>query len=273
MKIAAYLDTEGLPASLYRPGSLHVFEDSADGETRRWRPCALHTFGIDDSMSLDAVKAEVARVVDAIGADCRVLLSGEIRGLPYSVLQEWHGFRTWRSDGPLAQQLDFVRERENEAQAQKKYELVVLNNQSVPAPMLTLGGAPGYYWIDLRAALEHPSNPTSRNILIPFLQTGAFVKLEVLCGHLPKWMAWEFERMDYAAESEPIDGSGDGGLRVSVYSRQTPEGLKRPRGLAGAGAALALPCSRERARQRAPALAAPRAGGAVVDVDCVEVRP
>ena len=240
MKIAAYLDIDGLPASLYRPGRLHVFEDAADGDARRWRLCALHSFGLDDGMSLDALKAEVARLAEIVGADCRVLLSGEIRGLPYSVLQEWHGFRTWRSDGPLVAQLDFVRERENEMQAQKKYELVVLNNQQVPTPMLTMGGAPGHYWIDLRAALEHPSNPTSRNILIPFLQAGAFVKLEVLCGHLPKWMAWEFERMDYAAESEPIDGSGDGGLRVSVYSRRTPEGLKRPRGLAGAGAGAPL---------------------------------
>ena len=272
MKIAAYLDIDGLPASLYRPGRLHVFEDAADGDARRWRLCALHSFGLDDGMSLDALKAEVARLAEIVGADCRVLLSGEIRGLPYSVLQEWHGFRTWRSDGPLVAQLDFVRERENEMQAQKKYELVVLNNQQVPTPMLTMGGAPGHYWIDLRAALEHPSNPTSRNILIPFLQAGAFVKLEVLCGHLPKWMAWEFERMDYAAESEPIDGSGDGGLRVSVYSRRTPEGLKRPRGLAGAGAALALPCSRDRSRRHALALAAPRATGEVVDVDCCEVR-
>lgn len=269
MKIAAFLDTQGRPTSLYRSGSLHVFDEPADGEDRRWRPCGQHAFGINESMSLDEVKGAVAGLVDAIGEDCRVLLSGGIRGLPYSVLQEWHGFRTWKSDGPLERQLDFVREREQEARAQKKYELVLLGNQPVPAPMLTAGGAPGHYWIDLRAALDHPSNPTSRNVLIPFLQASRFVKLEVLCGHLPKWMAWEFERMDYAAETEPIDASGDGGLRVTVYSRLTPEGLKRPRGLAGAGATLALPCPRERAGQRPPAL--PRQPG-IVDVDCVEVR-
>jgi len=245
MKIAAYLDSKGLPVSLYQPGSLHVFEESGEGEHHLWRPCSRHAFCIDACMLLDAVKAEVARLAGALGPDCRVLLSGEIRGLPYSVLQEEHGFHTWKSDGLLVQQLDFVRERELESQAQKKYELVLLNNQQIPAPMLTMGGAPGHYWIDLRAALEHPANPTSRNILIPFLAAERFIKLEILCGHLPKWMAWELERMDLSAETEDIDATGHG-IRVTVYSRLTPEGRARQPGLLGSSAAgLGQPCPRE----------------------------
>jgi len=269
MKIAVYLDTQGVPTGLYRPGTLHVFDEITDAAGRRWHACALHAFGIDAHMPLDGVKTAVANLVGMLGEECRVLLSGDIRGLPYSVLQEQYGFRIWKSEGSLAQQLDFVRERENEVQTQKKYELVVLGNRQVPAPVLTAGGTPGHYWIDLRAALDHPSNPTSRGILIPFLAAGRFVKLEVLCGHLPKWMAWEFERMNLAAESEPIDATGDG-LRVTVYSRQVAEGAKRLPGLAGAGSALSLPCSRERALQRPPALPVLRDSNCA-DIEFVEV--
>ena len=246
MKIAAYLDPRGLPVSLYQPGRMHVFTASGDEPPLAWQALAQHAFMIDDSLSLQAIKAELAHLVEILGSDCRVLLSADIRGLPYSILQEEYSFRTWKSEGPLSEQLNFVREREHEAQARKKYELVLLNNQQTPAPMLTLGGAPGHYWIDLRAALEHPSNPTSRNILIPFLVSGNFVQLEVLCGHLPKWMAWELERLDLAAQSEEIDAI-DQGVRVIVYSRFSPEGRLRKPGLLGhSGAAIDSPCSRQR---------------------------
>jgi Fe-only nitrogenase accessory protein AnfO len=261
MKIAAFLDAQGLPTSLYRSGTLHVFEEANDGEARRWLPRERLAFAIDASMSLEAVKVEVGRLAEGLGADCRVLLSSEIRGLPYSVLQEGHGFRTWKSDGLLVQQLDFVRDREQEAQAQKKYELVLLNNREVPAPMLIMGGAPGHYWIDLRAALEHPSNPTSRNVLIPFLAAGRFVRLEILCGHLPKWMAWELERLDLAAQTEDIDATGNG-IRVVVHSRQTPEGRALKPGLLGGSASvMGLPCPRE-----PKSLPAPR--GQIIDMTC-----
>ncbi|MGC3963644.1 MAG: Fe-only nitrogenase accessory protein AnfO [Rhodocyclaceae bacterium] len=252
MNIAAYLDAQGLPTSLYLPGSLQVFTEEGDGETRRWHPCLTHAFGMEAFMPLATIKAEIARMVDAVGPDCRVLLSSEIRGLPYSVLQESHGFRIWKSDGPLVQQLDFVRDREHAEQARKKYELVLRNDQQVPEPMLTMGGAPGHYWIDLRAALEHRSNPTSREVLIPFLSAGRFVRLEVLCGHLPKWMAWEFERLDLAAETEEIDATGHG-LRVIVYSRLTPEGRARKPGLLSSSLpSFGLACPRETKHLPAP---------------------
>lgn len=255
MKIAAYLDSGGVPVSLYRPGLLHVYEDDDGG--RLWQQSGRLPFRLEAEMSLGQVKAAIAALVDILG-DCRVLLSGEVRGLPYSVLQEQHEFRTWKSEGSLEQQLDYVRNREQEAAARKKYEIVLRANQPVPAPLPVHGGAPGHFWIDLRAALEHPSNPTSRNVLIPFLSVGRFVQLEILCGHLPKWMAWEFERLDLAAESEALDVSGDG-LRVRVYSRQAPEGRRRRPGLIGVSPEPGEGCRRE-ARQGA-ALPAPGSAG------------
>jgi Fe-only nitrogenase accessory protein AnfO len=257
MEIAAYLDAENMPVSLYGNGALRLYDDGLPGGA--WRAGAAISFRLDERMTLAQVKAAVVGAVRALG-DCRVLLSGEVRGLPYSLLQEEHGFRAWRSEGELSRQLDYVRARETEAAVQKKYEIVLRASQPVPAPMPVRDGEAGHYWIDLRAALEHASNPTSRNILIPFLVAGRFGKLEVLCDHLPKWMAWEFERMDLAAETETLDAT-DSGLKVTVYSRQSPDGRGRPRGLAGAGTALCLPCPRDGARQQAlPSPNLPRLG-------------
>jgi Fe-only nitrogenase accessory protein AnfO len=245
MKVAAYLNANGVPVSLYHEGMLYVYEEDAERDASCWLLNRTLPFVLDSVMSLAQVKASVAGVVDALGQECRVLLSGEVRGLPYSVLQEQYEFRTWKSEGEVQQQLDFVRDREAELCMQRKFELVLNDSQQMPAPILVAGGGPGHYWIDLRAALEHVSNPTSRNILIPFFKGGRFTKLEILCGHLPKWMAWEIEQLDLAAESEPIDATGDG-LRVTVYSRQMPEGRKRLVGLAGAQQVLSLPCPRSR---------------------------
>lgn len=267
MEIAVYLGARNMPASLYEVGTLCLYDDALpDGA---WRAGAMIPFRLDAHMTLAQVKAAVAQAVCALG-NCRVLLSGEVRGLPYALLQEEHGFRTWRSEGELSRQLDYVRARENEMAAQKKYEIVLRASQPVPTPVLVQGGSE-HYWINLRAALEHTSNPTSRNILIPFLAAGRFGKLEVLCDHLPKWMAWEFERLDLAAETEPIDATGVG-LKVTVYSRQSPDGRKRPRGLAGAGAALCLPCPRDGGRRQAllPSRAGSRLNPASTEIIDVE---
>lgn len=251
MKIATYLDVEGVPVSLYQPGTLDVYEETGDGEIRRWQRCARLPFQFDPQMSLKQLRTSIAEMVAALDQDCRVLLSGDVRGLPYVVLQELHDFHIWKSEGELTQQLTYVRDRETETAAQRKCAMATPASQPVPAPVPVSDGEPGHYWIDLRAALAHASRPTSRNILIPFLNAGLFVKLDVLCGHIPEWMPREIERLDLAAESEPIDATDDS-LRVSVYSRKAPEGRNRPPGLAGASQALSLTCPRERRHMVAP---------------------
>lgn len=242
MKVAAYLDRQGEMVSLYTPGSLCLYEYREIDGHGSWRSLREIAFAVDPTMRLPAVKAAVHAAVAELD-DCKVLLSGDTRGMIYTVFQEELGFRTWQSAGPLLQQLDSVRARELELQAKKRFEIVALSN--VPAPLLIGDPRQGVFWIDLKEALNHESGSTSRQILIPFLQQGRFHKLEILCDHLPKWLSWELERLDLSAESEMIDATGNG-LRVTVYSRNTPEGRARKVGLIGAGPALLLPCPREK---------------------------
>ncbi|QWT45391.1 Fe-only nitrogenase accessory protein AnfO [Azospira inquinata] len=250
MKIAAYVNSRGNPVSLYEPGALRLYEaENLPPAPPSWRLVREIPFAVDRTMGLPAVKA----AVHALGAqleDCRSLVSGEVRGMIYTVFQEELGFTTWKSTGPLVQQLDSVQAREKEQAAQKRFDLISLAGKPMPTPLLIGDPREGSFWIDLKEALEHPSGPTSRQILIPFLEKIPFRKLEIVCDHLPKWLAWELERLDMSAESDLVDVTGNG-LRVTVYPRNTPEGRARKVGLLGAGPALCLPCPREKRRRAA----------------------
>jgi Fe-only nitrogenase accessory protein AnfO len=269
MKIAVYLDDGGVPISLYEPGALRVYEDDDSGA---WHLRAGLPFRLEARMrlggGLGGVKAAVAGLARALKeeyGDCRVLLSGETRGLPYSLLQEAHGFSTWRSEGDLTRQLDAVRARETEAAARKKYEIVLRAGQPAPAPVLLRDGlhdaGGGHYWIDLRTALEHASNPTSRNILIPFLAAGRFGKLaqgidnehEQGIAFLRLWLAARrpaIGRM-LSRRAHP-DGGAPARFRHRLFRLHPEMGRRgrsghRPRRLYGLG-----PCARADETRRRP---------------------
>lgn len=242
MKIIAYVNRDGEVCSLYNPGFFRLYQQEETGSG--WYAVKQQAFAIDTRMSLPELKAAIHAAVAELD-DCLVLVSGELRGVAYSILQEGLGFRIWKSEGSLEQQLDQVRLKEAEQEARKRFEIITFAGKPIPAPMLKGDPRAGCFWIDLKEALAHESAPTSRQILIPFLEGGRFRQLEVLCDHLPKWMAWEFERLNLCAESEEIDATGSG-LRVTIYPCDTPEGRARKPGLLGAGPALLLPCPHER---------------------------
>jgi len=242
MKISAYVNESCEVCSLYDPGFFRLYQQEETGSD--WQAVKQHAFAINTRMSLRELKAAIYAAVGELD-DCTVLVSGEVRGVVYAVLQEELGIRIWKSEGTLEQQLDQVRQKEAELEARKRFEIVAFAGKPIPTPMLMGDPRAGWFWIDLKEALTHESAPTSRQILIPFLEGKRFRQLEILCDHLPKWMAWEFERLNLCAESEEIDATGSG-LRVTVYPCDTPEGRARKPGLLGAGPALLLPCPRER---------------------------
>jgi Fe-only nitrogenase accessory protein AnfO len=258
MKIAVHVNQQEQVASLYEAGFLQLYEKNIATDPDNWRATAEIAFAIDADMPLPLVKAAIHVAWAELG-DCTLLVSAEVRGMIYSVLQEELGVHTWKSEGPLLQQLDMVWQKQAEQEAKRRFELVSLAGKLSPAPMLVGDPQAGHFWIDLKDALAHESAQTSRQILIPFLSSGRFRKLEILCDHLPKWLSWELERLNLSAESEDIDATSSG-LRVTVYARNTPEGLARKVGLLGAGPTLQLACPRELKRQQAligatPALA------------------
>ncbi len=73
------------------------------------------------------------------------------------------------------------------------------------------------FFIDLEAVMNSDSGTTSKKVLLPFLQKENFKKLEVKCGHIPRWFEAELDPLKLKAAVEKQEG----GCLVSIV----PESL------------------------------------------------
>jgi len=221
MKIAVYIDAEDHLVSLYEPGRFCIYQGSGSDWTRTQEIA----FAVGDSASLGSIKRAFASAVAQFDG-CEVLLSGSVKGFLYSYLQEF-GFRIWKSEGVLVEQLAGVEQREIErAEAERaapKSCAVAAGCASggcgggrarrvAAAPISTAEGAAmaaedlgsGRFRIDLISALSGHARLNSRQILLPILEGTAFDKLEILCDHLPRWFEPKLRELNLKADCVPL---------------------------------------------------------------------
>lgn len=243
MKIAAYIDETGSVSSFDRAGSVRLFgrEDSGWVEQDR--------IGIDfvDQPALAARKAVLRDLAARLG-DCRVLLLGQVTGILPAILQGELGFRLWRSEGDLTDQLDNVAAREAEAAAEAAKAALSPPIPVPTAPFPHAGGCGGggsprrrggpaptadilaqaktaleivghpdesRFRLDLATCLATGGGLNSRDILIPILAGPPFRSLEVLCDHPPRWLAETVAGLGLIATIESLDA----GVRVTITRR------------------------------------------------------
>lgn len=226
MKIATYVDEEGTLSSLYAKGHVLVYDNAVGA----WKAGQDIPFEIVPEMTLGTVKSALGDLAAQLG-DCRVLLSGERRGLVYSLLQEEMGFHIWTSQGPALERLDVISSQEADRIAQEEQAAVKTASETscalgccgkqggpgrsactpTTAPSLERIGS-GHYRIDLARVLESDPNLNSRQVLIPVMEETVFETLEILCDHVPRWFSRALDEMNMRAE---FDGTAQG-LKVLV---------------------------------------------------------
>jgi len=101
-------------------------------------------------------------------------------------------------------------------------------------------GAPedDVWHFDLAAVLATDSNLSSFDMLLPILQRGGFRRMEVLCDHLPRWVAPMLRGLGLRVqvdEIEPVSPGDTGRLRAVVEpvagpSAAAPHHTARPSG-------------------------------------------
>lgn len=60
----------------------------------------------------------------------------------------------------------------------------------------------GVYFLDLDAIMHSEDAPTSKQVLIPFLQKGDFKRTEIKCSHIPPWFYVELPVLRIKALAE-----------------------------------------------------------------------
>jgi len=235
MKIASYVNIHGAVAGFQEKGQICLYERDTDGWLKtREVPLALHP-----DLSLSEIKAGIRHAVAQLD-DCKVFVVREVRGGLNAVLQEEFGFRTWKSEGSLVEQLDSVARHDQEIIAEQAAPAAghtcgtqagrsgcgdgCSSRPSAPAPGMpdiskplpvpeSLGN--GRYRINLAYILASDSSLNSKQVLVPFMAEVAFKQLEVLCDHPPRWFARELYKLDLRVSSKQPDSSGRG-VRVLV---------------------------------------------------------
>ncbi|EIQ02156.1 Fe-only nitrogenase accessory protein AnfO [Opitutaceae bacterium TAV1] len=225
MKIAAYVNEEGKAVSFNARGMVRIY--------KRRSGIWVNMTGFPLELRRDAGLAEFQAAFTHMIArleDCRIFIVDEIRGVPCAILDSM-GFRLWQVAGPVLEQLDLV--------AGKTQEEADNATSASRAPVPVGDPRDGFYRLNLRQVLRSDASLNSRQVLIPFLEAGAFRKLEVLCDHTPRWMEKELERLHLRADSEDWETSG---VRItlspdpdSATGRSTEHRHALPSGFSGCG--------------------------------------
>lgn len=246
MKITAYVDQNGDMAGLYTGGVLQLYTKEGDC----WTLNKQVPLNITSEMNISEVKTTLRTAVAHL-EDCKTLLSAEVRGLLYSILQEEMGFRTWKSEGSLQEQLDNVARNELDlalkealaaAEAKQAAEAAVSSGcgggscggkgrqvaegqgnaestEEIPQPECT---REGYYQLNLEQVLKDHKSLNSRQVLLPFLEGTVFQQFDILCDHVPRWLSHKLEELNLMAEFEDLNGPKKGlKVRVTPKSEST----------------------------------------------------
>lgn len=243
MKIAVCVDSDGNMTGLYEGASLRLYEREHEAV---WQLTRQVPMGISTEMDIAAVKCVLRGAVAELEG-CKILLSTEVRGLLYSILQEEMGFTTWKSQGDLQDQLDQVAQNDPGWVKQLADAAAEAKRLAEEAPASCCGGggggrkkrpascsdnatqlpqpecvAEGLYRFDLEDILSKHEHFNSQQLLIPFLENTQFQELEVLCGHVPRWLNKKLDELNLVAEFEELNGSR-AALKIRILPKTVAE--------------------------------------------------
>jgi Fe-only nitrogenase accessory protein AnfO len=243
MKIACYINERGSMAGLDEKGWICLYEQDAEG----WAKIMESPLDMTSGQSLQAIKAGIRHAVAQFD-DCEVFVVSELKGLLHAVLKEEYGFRTWKSEGALVEQLDSVARHDQDFVAAHAVREATVHTCAAPAGHSGCGGggcgsrpfsrataqsesgtplpAPkplgdGCYRINLAEILENDSSLNSKQVLVPFMACVAFKRLEVLCDHVPRWFGRELGKLNLVVASEEPDMSGKGMMVIVVPAERS----------------------------------------------------
>lgn len=173
MEIAVLVNSEGNTSGFEKDGIIRVY--SKDGcEWNMTRNMEYHLEQIENSLSLHE---RIREICDWLG-ECRIIVVNRIRGIHYIAFEEKQVSMLEISGNPEAF-LDDIREC---LKHRRTGQIVPMEHKAI------FELRPGVYHTDLREVMKGNTSYNSKQILLPFLKNKKFTSLEILCGHVPKWL-------------------------------------------------------------------------------------
>ena len=185
MKIAVLTDKEGNTLSFYEPGIVKLF--SNDNGT--WSSIREFPFELNEEKWLAGIQQCIQMMLSRLD-ECRTLMVKFIKGVPLSILKE-SGLSVWKVEGSPLDFFEHIREEEEKLRLEHQKSI----KSSLPEPLPVGDKKHGIYAIDLVHVQAKGAGFNSKDVLLPFLQSRVFQKLEVICEHLPKWFEKEFDSL------------------------------------------------------------------------------
>jgi len=222
MKIAVLVDENGNAVPYNEGGNLALYAY----EGNSWHCIKNASLSVDEGTNISEIRARIHTVIAEI-EDCKVFIVEMMKSLPIAIF-DGYGITVWNHIGIPNEAFNFVKEQEENKVLKTKSccdsprcNSTCSPNAVVPAsnssPVAFQYVSEGFYTINLAKALTTDRTLNSKQILIPFFQSTAFQKLEIICDHVPKWFEREFGPLKLQFDTEE---SKDGLCHAIVHPKE-----------------------------------------------------
>lgn len=187
--IAVYVNEEGNTASISEEGIIRIYQKSEEG----WNSVSEATFCLGVVKGISEARRIMIEMVQKLEG-CNVFVAKEVVGQLYYVL-EANGFESFEAEGKPELFLEAIWE---EVQSTKSENVKASETETVSYFEKT--DKEGFYFLNLKKALNLDCSISSKKLLLPFLRKKDFSGLDVICDHLPRWFETELSTMGLKSE-------------------------------------------------------------------------
>ena len=189
-KIAVMLGNDGGTTTLTGPGDVIVYSKVHCS----WEPVGNMPFSLDQSHGLAQIRKRMGDLVTFLG-DCKILVSRAASGAIFFELEK-AACTVWEISGKPEEFLDEVWREEESQECHLSGETI-----DIPVPVEI---APGVYYVSIKDIQGKRPEISSKQMLQKFIRKGEYQKIEVICDHVPPWIALESTCCGFTMESTQI---------------------------------------------------------------------
>ena len=192
-KIASYVNERGDIISLNQRGSLVIYKKT----NGIWALEKEQLFTLDQVKNIRQLRDYMTAFVTEL-EDCKTFIGAEVTGVPYFELEK-AGVAIWEFEGRAEQFLGYVDQQEKIEVIER--ELDQLDRQKQLEELLPKENERGYFQVDLTKIQGSNLGITSKQILQPLIKRGQYHQLEIICSHIPPWLAGEITSQSLEGET------------------------------------------------------------------------